>query len=126
MQFEILNTLQYLVGLVLTTCVMFYVKDKYFKFKYRYYTLVVLLVTGVTHKQFYTLTEIQDVKQTQNIMQRQSNSISNDKTLDMYIKLKENTDSEFKVKTTEDLLKEQKQKSQQLIKQIENKHKGDK
>lgn len=126
MQFEILNTIQYLVVLILSTCVMFYVKDRYFEFKYRYYLLCVLVVTGVTHKQFYTLTEVQDVKQTQNTMQRQSNSIINDKILDSYMELKENTDSKINVKTVKELLEEQTQRSLNLMKEIENKHKGDK
>ena len=126
MQFEILNTIQYLVVLSLTTCIMFYVKDKYFKFKYRYYILLVLISTGFTHKQFYTLTEVRDVKKTQSVMQRQTYSISNDKTLDNYIKLKENINSSVKVKTTKELLKEQTELSQKLIESIESKYKGDK
>lgn len=126
MQFEILNTIQYLVVLILCTILMFYVKDRFIKFKYRYYLLAVLVVTGLSHTQFYTLTETQDVEQTQNIMQRQSNSISNDKTLDSYIEMKENKDSQVEVKTIETLLKEQKQRSLELANEIENKYKGNK
>lgn len=122
MQFEILNTIQFLVGLLVCIVIWYQVKKKLTELKWKYFFVGFLVVILFTHQQFYTLTEKEDVKRSQNIMLKQTSDIHNSIIVDEY--LAENTKPKKNLKLeTETLLKEQQNKSKELAKQVEQQHK---
>ncbi len=119
MQFEILNTIYYLVYVILFCIGYYYIKKKY-PIKWKWCFLTILLVTGVTHKQFYTLTEKADVVKTSSMMLQQKNNF-NTKEVTNYLD-KTKTEDNFKQSKSEyelQLLEEQR-KSKQLAESIDN------
>ena len=126
MQFEILNTIQYLVLLLLATGVYWYTKRRVQQMLWKHYLLIVFAVTGLSYNQFFTLTEKADNIATQSVMLKQSGSIKNSKVLNEYTENKEKVDSLIVVKTTQEILDEQQKLSKALALEIENKHKENK
>lgn len=124
MEFEILNTIRFLVFMFLFGAVFWYIKRKFKKevgvfLQWKYYFLVVMGLTLLTHTQFYTLTEKEDVKGTVNIMLQQKDNF-NSREVSKYL---ENTQPERLLDRSnleKELLLEQ-EKSKQLAKQIDNK-----
>ncbi len=124
MQFEILNTIQFLVGLLVVSVIYHQAKKniKSFTLKWKYFFVVLVLLLLTTHQQFYTLTEVQDVKATQNVMLKQSSSISNDKEVASYLSDKKEVSE---VNLDEEVLKQQ-LKSEELARKIEKQYKENK
>lgn len=124
MNLEILNTIQWVVLWSILFVLFFVVKSKLKKkdinyLKNRYFFLSFLVLTLLTHTQFYTLNENQDIK----AATKQFTYSSSNKTMEKY--LEENKGKVIK-RSEEDREKElsiQKAKSEKLIKQIEEKHK---
>lgn len=124
MEFEILNTVRFLVFMVLVGAVFWYIKRKVKKkvgvfLQWKYYFLVVMGLTLLTNTQFYTLTEKEAVKGTVNIMLQQKDNF-NSREVHTYL---ENTQPERLLDRSnleKELLLEQ-EKSKQLANQIDNK-----
>ena len=123
MQFEILNTIQFLVGLLISA-VIWHKGTKHFKlyWSWKYFFTATGTVLLFTHQQFYTLTEKADVISSQNMMLRQSSNIKHSKEVSEYLENNEVIVVDSKTET-EALLKEQQEKSKKLAEQIELKHK---
>lgn len=119
MQLEILNTIQYLVYVMLFCTGYYYIKKKY-PIKWKWCFLIIVVVTGITHKQFYTLTEKADVVKTSSMMLQQKNNF-NTKEVTNYLD-KTKTEDDFKQSKSEyelQLLEEQ-LKSKKLAELIDN------
>ena len=122
MQFEALNTTQW-VCYWLLILVVFLMLRKKFKLKevlkFKYFFLVLLGTTIVTHNQFYSLTEKSDM----NVATKKFTFSTNNNTLENYL---EDSEGIIKVRTEqdrEDELHYQKQKSKDLANQIEKQSK---
>lgn len=124
MEFEILNTIRFLVFTLVFGLIFWYAKrslklSKGIKLKWKYYLVSVVALTLLTHTQFYTLTEKEDTKATVNIMLQQKDSF-NSREVSNYLN---NTRPEQLVDRSnleEELLLEQ-ERSKQLANQIDNK-----
>jgi thiol:disulfide interchange protein len=119
MQFEILNTIKYLVYVIVMGVIYWKLKNiKVVKTSWKAFFVVMLVITLITYNQFFTLTESADIKATQRIMSEQSSQISNGRLLNQY--LKDNTpvlvDSEAE---REAELVKQKQKSKEIADKID-------
>lgn len=122
MQFEILNTIQWvaywmvLLVVFATLRVKLDLKDV---LKFKYFFITLLVTSMASHQQFYTLTEMVDVERTT----QKFTFSSNNSTIDNY--LEDNTDK-AKKRTDEERdleLMYQQQKSATLAKQIEQQSK---
>ena len=121
MQFEILNTIQYLVFIVVSLIVYHYTKKKFTQLQWKWYAIGLLVFTGITYKQFYTLTEIEDVKSTSRIMLQQKDNF-NTKDINSYLENTEVVDTfQQSNEEYEQLLLEQQTKSKQLANEIDEK-----
>lgn len=121
MQFEILNTIQYLVFIVLSLIMYHYTKKKFTQLQWKWYAIGLLVLTGITHKQFYTLTEVADVKTTSSIMLQQKDNF-NTKDINSYLKNTKVVDTfQQSNEEYEQLLLEQQTKSKQLANEIDEK-----
>lgn len=124
MEFEILNTIRFLVFMLLFGGIFWYIKRKVkskqsIVLRWKYYFISVVVLTLLTHTQFYTLTEKEDVKDTVNIMLQQKDNF-NSREFSKYL---DNTQPDKLVDRSnleEELLLEQ-EKSKQLANQIDNK-----
>lgn len=124
MEFEILNTIRFLVFVFLFGGIFWYIKRKFkskqsIVLRWKYYFISVVVLILLTHTQFYTLTEKGDVKATVNIMLQQKDNF-NSREVSKYL---DNTQPEKLVdrgNLEEELLLEQ-EKSKQLANQIDNK-----
>ena len=124
MEFEILNTIRFLVFMFLFGGIFWYIKRKVkskqsIVLRWKYYFISVVVLTLLTHTQFYTLTEKGDVKDTVNIMLQQKDNF-NSREVSKYL---DNTQPDKLVDRSnleEELLLEQ-EKSKQLANQIDNK-----
>lgn len=124
MEFEILNTIRFLVFMFLFGGIFWYIKRKVkskqsIVLRWKYYFISVVVLTLLTHTQFYTLTEKEDVKDTVNIMLQQKDNF-NSREVSKYL---DNTQPDKLVDRSnleEELLLEQ-EKSKQLANQIDNK-----
>lgn len=121
MEFEILNTIQYLVFLVISLVVYHYTKKKFTQLQWKWCAIGLLVLTGITHKQFYTLTEVADVKTTSRIMLQQKDNF-NTKDINSYLENTEVVDTfQQSNEEYEQLLLEQQAKSKQLANEIDEK-----
>ncbi len=117
MEFEILNTIKFGVGVLVAAGIFYKIKDlKWINTSWKLFLLEVVIIAGVSYQQFFTLTEKQDKIKTQHSMLRQG---SVNKTLNNYL-------TEVPVVSTiptqqqnEQLLKLQQEKSRKLVTQIE-------
>lgn len=112
MVFEILNTLRFIIFVIVAGVVYYYASKKFVQLKFKYFLLGVLIVAGITHTQFYTLTEKNDTIKTSNMMLQQKNNFNN-KELRDYLKDSENiAEEDFSL---EDEILKQKKLSEDLI-----------
>lgn len=79
------------------------------------------MATLLTYQQFFTLNEESDVIQTQNVMEEQSSTVINGKSIQSYLDANKPTGIS-KEDRYEQELEKQSNKSKQLAKEIEAKH----
>lgn len=124
MQFEILNTIYWLVGFTFLAITYEVISKKFNKtFKRKYLYIGFVIATLITHQQFYTLTEKVDAQNTQEMFKRQSKTLQYNKTLDNYLENTENVLAEevSSKPSLQELIKQEQLKSKELAEQIENK-----
>jgi len=126
MQFEILNTIQYFVLLVLTGIGYGYAKKYYPILSWKPYFVLVLVVTLLSYQQFFTLTEKTDTEATQATMLMQAGSIKNSKTVRNYLEDTKEVVTISAAEKTKALLLEQQKLSKALAKEIEKQNKENK
>jgi thiol:disulfide interchange protein len=87
MQFEILNTVKFLVYVVIMAVIYWKMKRyKVVKTSWNVFLLLTFMATLLSYKQFFTLTEHEDIKASQRMMSKQSHQISNGRTVSLYLK----------------------------------------
>jgi len=119
MQFEILNTIKFIVYILVLAIVYYQLKKReVIKYSWSYFLIGTLIVSGLSYKQFFTLTEKSDIIQTQrNLLSRPSKN----HTLDTYLSNNKPKEEITTKDSTRKLLEEQQAKSKELAIQIENK-----
>ena len=123
MYFEILNTIQFLVIILISAIVYHQLKKKkVINTSWKVYWLAVLVIAMISYKQFFTLTEQADVIKAQQTMEKQSSSIVNSKSIQEYLDANKPTGLSKKERYEKEL-EEQSNKSKQLAKEIKAKHK---
>ena len=115
MELEILNIIKYLVYVLLSSVAFFYLKKLSDEIKWKHFFVGVLVISMLSYTQFFTLKE--DTKTTQNILLQKSKS----NTLEDYL----SNNKESKEPDFDKFLLEQQKKSNELAKQIEEKHLGE-
>lgn len=115
MVFEILNIIRFAIFIVVSAIAYYYLSKKFDILKWKYFFTGVFIIAGITHAQFYTLTEKSDVNSTVNIMLQQKHTKSN-RNLKEYLH-----DSEMLKKeelSLEEEIEKQKQLSKKLIEEM--------
>lgn len=118
MQLEILNIIQFLIFMAVVAIIYGYFIKQFLSWKF--FWIMITLAAGVTHTQFYTLTEKADVIQTQNIMLQQT---PNSRVLDDYLDNNKPVSAQPTKEETALELEKQQLKSKTLATQIELKDK---
>ena len=120
MQVEILNTINFLLFVLIAGGIYYYAKRKgIIKKPWKLYWFLMFASALISYQQFFTLTEKADVKNTQVMMLKQSDSMSDSKIVDEYLKNTEQEQKANKKKPNKTLLSEQQAISEALAQKIE-------
>tara|TARA_R110000851_G_scaffold246982_1_gene399498 strand:- start:71 stop:445 length:375 start_codon:yes stop_codon:yes gene_type:complete len=118
MQFEILNTIKFVVYVLVMAAVYWKLKSVgVVKTSWKTFSIIVIIATLFTYQQFFTLTEFEDIKSSQQIMEKQSSQIRNGNSINQYLKENKKVIVD-KVAEREAELLNQKQKSKKLADEL--------